>query len=407
MQMESIEWMVGELARHIRQYSQQKRGKVMRVTANLFQCYPHSWNCKKHLDILAGEKTKIELRQDGWYKFAFGWLNGKEPCFVEDPNQYVRDMLGDIKNNLHDRFILFALEPMAHGFHVSFPYGSWLQNQVKDAFWPDLRVLKSLGPWLQENERFFPRDPVADVGVVYDVLSAYENMLLEPEGTPRAPARFADDEELGRQGAFAGDGQFRTFFDFIQLLSNDNVLYNVIFESPDEPLTLGRLQGYKKIIVPEAFRIDNDNVQALLAFAKAGGEVITLGRSVPALSGFRNVPTNETRVIVKELAREKGIVSAGEIETGGVAVHRSRDSLFVHLVNYSFNSDTHRIDPIDAEFHLGFDGELGDVRSFPDNPALAIEIRHRSITVRNAGIYSVWEVKGSANAAGSNKNHGE
>ena len=75
--------------------------------------------------------------------------------FVEDPNQYVRDMLEDIKNGIHDRLILFLLEPIAHGFHIAFPYGSWLQNQVKDAFWPDLRVLKKLGAWLDNNSSLF------------------------------------------------------------------------------------------------------------------------------------------------------------------------------------------------------------------------------------------------------------
>ncbi|MFQ7550658.1 MAG: hypothetical protein ACLRMZ_10595 [Blautia marasmi] len=106
--------------------------------------FPIAWK-SKYLDLLAGEKTDIKLRQDAWYKYAFGWLNGKECCFVEDPNQYVRDMLEDIKNGIHDRLILFLLEPIAHGFHIAFPYSSWLQNQVKDAFWPDLRVLKNWG----------------------------------------------------------------------------------------------------------------------------------------------------------------------------------------------------------------------------------------------------------------------
>ncbi len=93
------------------------------MSANLFNCYPHSWECKKHLDILAGEKTNISLRQDGWYQFAFGWLNGKECCFVEDPNQYVRDMAEDMKNGINDRFILFS------------PWSLWHMGSIWLSLW--------------------------------------------------------------------------------------------------------------------------------------------------------------------------------------------------------------------------------------------------------------------------------
>ena len=121
MQMESVEWVVKELSQHVKAYANKKGITDFPVSANFFQCFPISWNCKKHVDILSGERTDIRLRQDGWYKFAFGWNNGKQSCFVEDPNQYIRDMQEDIKNGINDRFILFALEPMAHGFHIAFP----------------------------------------------------------------------------------------------------------------------------------------------------------------------------------------------------------------------------------------------------------------------------------------------
>ena len=139
---------------------------------------------------------------------------------VEDPNQYVRDMLQDIKNGINDRFILFAMEPIAHGFHVAFPYGSWLQNQVKDAFWPDLRVLKALGPWLDDHDALFTKNPVADIAVLYDLLSAYENSISEPGFLNRTYGRverisLEGVTELGRQGAFSAQGDFSRFFDLI------------------------------------------------------------------------------------------------------------------------------------------------------------------------------------------------
>lgn len=392
MQMASIEWVVGELSRHIKEYSLRTRGKAMRVTANLFQCYPYSWACKKHLDLLAGEKTKIQLRQDGWYKFAFGWLNGKEPCFVEDPNPYVRDMLEDIKNNIHDRFVLFALEPLAHGFHVSFPYGSWLQNQVKDAFWPDLRVLKSLGNWLEQNEKAFPRNPVAEIAVVYDAVSAYENMLTEPDPAEKVEVVFAPGEELGRQGAFARDGGFHVFFDFVQALSVQNVLYNVLFESPDEALTSSRLEGYKTIVVPDAFLLDESAARVLASFARGGGKVVTLGRRVDGLQGFKNYPADEASRLVETLGEDKGLVSIENQNHAGLAVHRNGERVLVHLVNYRYNEGTHRIDPLDAILKTRFAAGRVETSCFPPNPALSVSVTTRGVEVKNAGVYTILEL---------------
>jgi hypothetical protein len=392
MQMASIEWVVRELSSHVREYSRRTRGKAMRVTANLFQCYPYSWSCKKHLDILAGEKTKIELRQDGWYKFAFGWLNGKESCFVEDPNQYVRDMLDDIKDNIQDRFIVFALEPLAHGFHVTFPYGSWLQNQVKDAFWPDLRLLKKLGAWLQEREALFPKNPVADIAVVYDSLSAYENMLSEPDDEKTTKPDLAEGEELGRQGAFAHDGRFRPFFDLVQQLSNENVLYNVVFESPDEPLTAARLAPYRTVVIPDAFLMDEATAEAVLAFERGGGELITVGRRTEPLASCRNVPVRDTGRLVGEMTGKKGMVSAGKSNVMGIAVHRRPEGVVLHVVNYNYNAGTHRIDPIDATFDLAFTPKKPKVHSFPENPHVSTSLNGKKLTLTGAGIYTIVEL---------------
>jgi len=392
MQMASIEWVVRELSQHIREYSRRTRGKPMRVTANLFQCFPYSWSCKKHLDILAGEKTKIELRQDGWYKFAFGWLNGKESCFVEDPNQYVRDMLEDIKDGINDRFTVFALEPLAHGFHVTFPYGSWLQNQVKDAFWPDVRLLKKLGTWLQEREALFPRNPVAEIAVLYDALSAYENLMSEPEDRKVLKPDLAEGEELGRMGAFASDGRFPVFFDLVQQLSNENVLYNVIFESPDEPLSAERLSAYRKLVVPDAFRMDEGTARAVKAFADKGGEVITVGRRVDALASLRNVAAADAAGLTSELAKDKGVIKAGKSSVMGISVHRAAEGMVLHVVNYNYNAATHRIDPISASFELGFQPRAPRVHTFPDNPAVSVTVQGRKLDLAGAGIYTIVEL---------------
>lgn len=254
------------------------------------------------------------MRQDGWYRFAHGWLNGKDCCFVEDPNQYIRDINEDIKNGINDRFILFVLEPFAHGFHVAFPYGSWLQNQVKDAFWPDLRVLRKLGPWLDEKEALFGKKHVADLGIVYDSASAYENAVSEPAAGGTMTYNKVEKvslkgvEELGKQGAFSNQGNFGCFFNLIQELSNRHVLYNVLFESEDEPLTAQRLEGYRTIVVPDAFLMNEKTAEVLNNFVRCGGQVISLERHIPALKAGKAYTADNVSELVERLADEKPLL---------------------------------------------------------------------------------------------------
>ncbi len=395
MQLASIEWVVRELSAHAKAYAKKLRGEDFPVTSNLFQCYPLGWECKKHLDLLAGEKTDIRLRQDGWYKFAFAWLNGKDCCFVEDPNQYVRDMLQDIKNGINDRFILFAMEPIAHGFHVAFPYGSWLQNQVKDAFWPDLRVLKALGPWLDVHAPLFPKQPVADIAVLYDLPSAYENAISEPGIINSTYGKVESTSlegvtELGRQGAFSGQGDFNLFFDLVQALSDRNVLYNALYESPDEPLTLERLQGYKKIVVPDAYLMNDQTASTINAFSEAGGDVITYGRAVDGLAKYVNYADQDT--LVGALSALPVAIEVQSIGKFGIALHKTGTGYALHIVNYNFNEGTHRLDPL-ALITIKLNVPAGRIaaHSFPDNQNLAARIMGGVLTIENAGIYSVIE----------------
>jgi len=391
MQLASIEWIVRNVTEHFKDYTRARRGVAAPVTANLFQCLPHSWDSKKYLDILAGEKTQIQLRQDGWYKFAFGWANGKETCFVEDPNAYVRDVIEDIKNNIHDRFILFLLEPMAHGFHIAFPYGSWLQNQVKDAFWPDLRVTRALGTWLSENERLFPRNPVAGTAVLYDLPSALENEISEPADDTPLEVQFGEEKELGRVNFVSKDGRFEVFFNLIQKMSDANVLYNVLYVSPDEELSAKRLSPYSALIVPDAPRMSEHTATVIQSWQKKGGRLITCGR---ICSKLPDVESMEQAEIVREFTQADTVVHVVAEVPIGLAVHRIDGGYALHLVNYQYNEQTHHIDEITTvRLRLAFTLLTARAVSFPANERLRLHHSAQEIELENVGIYTIIEMR--------------
>ena len=396
MQMASVEWVVRELSRHAKAYAKRTRNEDFPVTANLYQCYPLGDSCKKYLDILAGEKTNLQMRQDGWYRFAAGWLNGRECCFTEDPNAYIRQIVTDIKDGINDRFILFAIEPIAHGFHIAFPYGSWLQNQVKDAFWPDLRLLRRLGPWLDEQDPLLGKHHTADIGVIYDSPSAYENSVSEPYFSGERPPKpdLTGVEDLGTQGGFTGQGNFGHFFRLVQDLSDRHVLYNVLFESPDEPLTAERLTGYRTIVVPDAFLMDDANAAVLNEFAARGGKLISLERRVDALQAREAYTADTEPALVERLAREQSYITAPESPLYGIDLRETEQGKALHLVNYNYNEDTRRIDPLQPLcFDLHFDAETAEAHCFPENPDLRVSLENGKLRVENAGIYTIIELK--------------
>lgn len=400
MQMASVEWVVKEVSQHAKKYAKLTRNEEFPVTANLFQCFPLGDSVKKYLDILAGEKTDIRLRQDGWYRFATGWLNGKDSCFVEDPNQYIRDILEDIKNGINDRFILFAIEPIAHGFHVAFPYGSWLQNQMKDAFWPDLRVLRKLGPWLDENESLFGKKHIAEIGIVYDSPSAYENNISEPcldnNSTYNRVEKISlkGVEELGKQGAFSNQGNFEHFFRLVQNLSDRHVLYNVLFESKDEPLTIERLAGYKTIVVPDAFLMDPENAKILNQFAEYGGKLISLERKIDALKAKESYTDSNVNNLIEELAADSAYIVAPESQLYSIDLRKTENGSALHIVNYNYNEDTHRIDLIpELTFSLKFDVNEAILHCFPENSKIQVELKNGNLQLQNLGIYTIVELK--------------
>ena len=403
MSMDGIERVVRELSEHAKAYAKEKRGEDFPVTANLFQCFPIAWKCKKHLDLLAGEKTDIRLRQDGWYKYAFGWLNGKDVCFVEDPNAYVREMVTDIKDGINDRCILFLLEPIAHGFHVAFPYGSWLQNQVKDAFWPDLRMVKKLGAWLDENTELFPKKPQADIAVVYDLNSAYENMWTEPDddgGTSTynkiQKVDLTGVTELGKQGAFSADGTFPQFFKLVQKLSDEHVLYNVIYESPDEKLTAEKLAPYRTVVIPDAFLMDEETAGVINEWRKAGGQVVTLSRKADALEADVMYEKGDIDGIASALKAMPSRIRMSDSLKYGISLQENDKANILHLVNYNYNEKTHRIDDLDEiSFTADFDTDQVEIRTFPENDRIEVCREGERVFVKNAGIYTILSFKKS------------
>ena len=368
----SIEPGVKDIADHVRAYSLKKTGKRAKVTANLYHCDPHGEAVRKHCDLIVGEKSQIQLRQDGYYRFGHAFFGGKEGSFIEEPGEYVHQIMRDIDSGKHDTYILFMLEPLAHGFNMAIPYGAWLANQKQDSFYPS-PIERQIGVWLKEHEALFTDRFAAETAVLYDQRSALDCELTKG---------------LNRRHLDVG---FPTFHELCQSLCNERMLYNVLYVSPDEPLTAKRLAGYKQLVLPDAYSLPDSEIRMLRAWQKKGGRVVAIGRVDPRLADteFRYGAFPELKA---RLAQGGSIVAAQEVEGLGISLHKRGRGYALHIVNYRLNAGTRGIEKIpSAEFKLGWPPKKAQVHSFPAADAKA-RVEENVLTVEDLGIYTIVEL---------------
>lgn len=373
--MQGMEQNVVEIANYARAYSLQKHGKPVLVTSNHFHCLPHYTSIRKYCDFIIGEKSGIKLRQDGFYRFGYAFFGGKEGSFIEDPNDHVLQIIQDIDHAKNDSYILFMLEPLAHGFNIAIPYGAWLMNFKKDSFYPNLEIEHQMGEWLKKHEDLFTNHFVAETAILYDQRSALETELF-----------------LGGHQDSHREGGFRTFHDLSQTLCDQRILYNVIYVSPDEPLTPERLSDYKNLILPDAFSLPEDEILMIREWMSQGGHVISLGKVDPRMADTR-FSYQKFHDLKKWIVKTGTILDAQEVSDLGLALHKRDRGYALHLVNYRLNSSSRVIETIPrAEFTLAWCPREVKVHSFPESGAEA-SIEGNLLTVKNIGIYTIVDLQ--------------
>jgi len=373
--LQGMEQNVAELAEYARAFSLQKHGKPVLITSNLFHGLPRYAALRKYCELIIGEKSDIQLRQDGFYRFGQAFLGGKPGCFIEDPNEYVLQIIQDSDQARNDSYILFMLEPLAHGFQIAIPYGAWLMNLKKDSFYPNLEIERQIGEWLKKHADLFTNLLVAETALLYDQRSALETELF-----------------LGGHQFAKKDGGFRTFHELCQALCDQQLLYKVIYVSPDEPLIPERLSGYRNLILPDAFSLPANEIQMIRAWMNQGGRVISLGKVNPRLE-CTHYNDREFRELRNWILEAGVLLEAQGVDGLGISLHQRKGGYTLHLVNYHLNSTSRVIETIPkAVFKLGWRPGQVKVYAFPES-AVEASLGGDLLTIKNIGIYTIVDLQ--------------
>ena len=360
-----------EIADYARACSLRKKGKPALVTANLYNCNPHGTSVRSQCDLIIGEKADIKLRQDGYYRFGHAFLGGKEGSFIEEPGPHVHQIMSDLDDGRNDSYVLFMLEPLAHGFQIAIPYGAWLQNQKKDSFYPNVAIECRMGAWLKDHEDLFTNRFVAETALLYDQRSALDTELFGGGLLERHK-----------------EACFGTFHHLAQVLCDECILYNVLYVSPDEPPSPERLSGYRNLILPDVYSLPEGELRMIREWMNRGGRAVSLGRVDPRLA-HTQFSCEDFRELKEWLLEAGTILEAEEVDGLGLALHKRDGGYALHLVNYRLNPISRVIETIpSAGFRLGWRPENVQVHSFPESGTEAA-IEGNVLTVRNLGIYTV------------------
>jgi hypothetical protein len=255
---------------------------------------------------------------------------------------------------------------------MAIPYGAWLANQRQDSFYPS-PAEKQIGAWLKEREGLFTNAFAAETALLYDQRSALDCELAKG---------------LNRRHLDVG---FPIFHDLCQALCDARLLYNVLYVSPDEPLTAERLAPFKRLVLPDAYSLSAADADAIRAWSRRGGVATAIGRTDPRLADIARAAP-EAGEIVWEIRSAQTLVKAREVDGLGLSLHRTGGGYALHLVNYRLNDTTRCIETIpSAAFNLGWKPAQAVVHSFPASGASA-RLEGKTLTVGNLGLYTIVEL---------------
>jgi len=358
-----------ELVDFAKDYAKIVYDRNILVSGNFFNCMPVYYPFEHAVDIVITEMERTLFKQPYWYRYIAGFSNTKPVIVAENPyGGMIPELLAMLdKGKGYDLYRLFLLEASAYGCNMSVPYGGWMGNTIKDAFYPPRDVTKEVQDFLYENERLYSKESGAKVLVVYSFPSYYyreatksysgnvstgENSILFYTPTD------ITDENTSRL----------PFWEVIKELSDMQVVYDVrMFGDDDlrvENPESSELTQYELVILPECDVLTVEQADVLKAYTRQGGRLMMFGRTAENIKGFVDEvsrmdggtycenPDSKTAAIrafndcFTKVHKDICQVSVDNDKVG-VHLQKNGDTHSIHLINYNYDKSADKVMPID------------------------------------------------------------
>ena len=387
----------GELADYARKYALEKYGRKLLVSGNFYNMQPAYYPIENKVDIVITEMEHTLFRQPSYYRYCAGFAPGKPVIIAENPYGGIIPRLLELldRGKGYDLYRIFLLEASVYGCNMSVPYGGWMGNTIKDAFWAPRELTAGVQDFLAAHEDCYPRTKSAGAAVLYSYGSYYWRdstaaEWLDPDLKP-VP-----------------------FWDLIRAMSAINAQYDVVmlpdgFFRPDD-FSPEQLAGYPLVIVPDCFTLTENQQEILLAYARGGGQVLAAGRLAEDTALAEELSRTGNAVFVSleggreeyvprfMAAFEKAFAPVSPVECrhekAGVQRYDREGKTWIHLLNYNYNEAADRVEPLEKlEITLRNVSGNPTVLVQEGDPLPETEISRDGdltrVTLRNAGLYTV------------------
>jgi len=366
-QMEAITRYFREMCDHVREFGAHRGRKVL-VSGNFFNLQTTYIPLEPQVDIVVTEQRQTIFRQVEWYRYCAGFGGGKPVVIVENPyGGVIPDLLQRVNaGRSYDKFRLLLLEGAAYGCNHAVPYGAWMGNTIRDAFYPPRAVTEEIQTFLRQKDSLFGGRSGAEVAVLFSFPSYDQreaprssSALLEQKGTVDALS-FAEYEDSGLP-----------FWDITRRLADLQTPFDVILLGDGhlraDTFRPEQIQDYRAVVLPDSPVVTEGQVEALLRYAEAGGKVLLFGRVaenvaapareallahanthlVPMDSGGPEEAAAVAQRLMTLLPGERGQVETSAPGSLGVNLQQAGEHRVVlHLINYRYDVERDRHDPI-------------------------------------------------------------
>lgn len=372
-QLRAIKKYFKELADFAREYGREK-GRDVLVSGNFFDIMPSYYPMEPSADVIITEMKQSILKQPHWYRYVAGFAGEKPVIVAENPYGSSIYELVDLlnKGKGYDLYRLLLIEASAYGCNMSVPYGAWMGNTVKDAFWPPRDVTVGIQEFLANNERLYSKHSGANVLILYsfpsnywsEAVAGYSNSVLDgaEEGVLSYSVIDPDDP----------NGVRMPFWEVARSLSKRQVNYDIKFMADgdlrEDTFSAKDVDGYDMVILPECSVLTDNQAEVIENFAKQGKKVLVFGEAASNLAGWLDrvkkiesvaycVNDSYKPTALKEFDNTFSNVYKDlwkvvtDNESIGLQMHSIENGLAIHLVNYDYSKQEDVVRPL-KEFNI-------------------------------------------------------
>ena len=402
-----------ELVDYAKSYALETYGRKIQVSGNFFNLQPAYHPIVPKADIIITEMEHTLFRQPYFYRYSAGFAEGKPVIIAENPYGGIIPAMLELldRGRAYDLYRIFLLEASVYGCNMSVPYGAWMGNTIRDAFWPPRSVTTQVQDFLYEHEDFFPAGPSKGAAVLYSYKSNYWRDAHRG-GSANGDAEEANKAKIEVMAEdFGNSSVSMPFWDVIRWMSARNALYDVKM-MPDgvlreDEFTAEEIAGYRMLVVPDCFTITQGQADAILEFAKSGAPVLIYGRLAEGssladtLGEYENVcfAADGIDEFAQCFDRMYGPVSVAECSDRRIGMSRydSKDGTFVHLINYDYSEEADQVKPaeevtVTLKNLSGRNVRVHRLDAETDEYTLRYEGDACVITLRNVPVYTVIEI---------------